>query len=142
PDDRCPTPAVTEVHSFDRLLAEACSARWARYDLPWIFRMIAPSTIRSKNAIASGGSPRYSPHAGKSMFVTNAVDRPLRTLISLYSKLAAWGDSSRSTRSKPTSSRISRSNLAYQRNRRGRVWSASAAVRSCRTEALVSYRTR
>ena len=49
----------------------ARSARCARYDLPLIFTMIAPSTIRSRNAIASGGSPRYSPHASKSMFVTS-----------------------------------------------------------------------
>src|SRR5271166_2748125 len=76
--------------------------------------MVAPSTIRSRNAIASGGSPRYSPHFSKSMFVTNAVDRSPRTLISLYNKLAAWGDSSRSTRSKPNSSRITRSNLTRE----------------------------
>ena len=58
--------------------------RWARYDLPLIFTMIAPSTIRSRNAIASGGSPRYSPHASKSMFVTSAVERcGLRASITL-----------------------------------------------------------
>jgi hypothetical protein len=33
-------------------------ARWARYDLPRIFRRMAPSTIRSRKAIAKGGSPR------------------------------------------------------------------------------------
>ena len=69
---------------------DAGCARWARYDLPLIFTMIAPSTIRSRNAIASGGSLRYSSHASKSMFVTSAVERcGLRALISLESKLAA-----------------------------------------------------
>src|SRR4051812_1248660 len=48
------------------LPGDAPWARCARYDLPLIFTMIAPSTIRSRNAIASGGSPRYSPHASKS----------------------------------------------------------------------------
>lgn len=33
-------------------------ARWARYDLPQIFKGIAPSTTRSRKAIARGGSPR------------------------------------------------------------------------------------
>ena len=33
-------------------------ARWARYDLPRIFSRMAPSTTRSRKAIASGGSPR------------------------------------------------------------------------------------
>ena len=33
-------------------------ARWTRYDLPRILRRMAPSTTRSKKAIASGGSPR------------------------------------------------------------------------------------
>jgi len=33
-------------------------ARWARYDLPRIFSGIAPSTMRSRKAIARGGSPR------------------------------------------------------------------------------------
>ncbi len=33
-------------------------ARCARYDFPLIFRMMAPSTTRSRNAVASGGSPR------------------------------------------------------------------------------------
>src|SRR3954464_6281168 len=87
------TPARTGLHFLDGVPVEACSAGGARYDRPLVFRMIAPSTTRSKNAIANGGSPRYSPHASKSMFATNAVDRPLRALISLYSKLAAWGDS-------------------------------------------------
>jgi hypothetical protein len=35
-------------------------ARWARYDLPRIFSRMAPSTTRSRKAIAKGGSPRYS----------------------------------------------------------------------------------
>ena len=48
--------------------------RWARYDLPRIFSRMAPSTTRSKKAIANGGSPRYSVHASKSMFVTKAVE--------------------------------------------------------------------
>ena len=88
-------------------------ARCARYDLPAIFRMIAPSTIRSKSAIASGGSPRYSPHASKSMFVTNAVERcSVRASTTLYSKLAACGASARSILSKPNSSMISRSKRA------------------------------
>lgn len=33
-------------------------ARWARYDLPSSFMTMAPSTTRSRNAIASGGSPK------------------------------------------------------------------------------------
>jgi hypothetical protein len=53
--------------------------RWARYDLPRIFSRMAPSTIRSKKAMASGGSPRYSLQASKSMLVARAVERfPLR----------------------------------------------------------------
>src|SRR5580658_7626367 len=55
--------------------------------------MAAPSTTQFRDAMASGGSPRYSPHFSKSTFVTRAVDRSSRTLISLNSKLAAWGDS-------------------------------------------------
>ena len=43
------------------------------------FRITAPSTRRSRKALASGGSPRYSAHAAKSMFVANAVERrPVR----------------------------------------------------------------
>jgi len=33
-------------------------ARWARYDLPRIFRRMAPSTTRSRKAMARGGSPK------------------------------------------------------------------------------------
>src|SRR5262249_14872376 len=80
---------------FPLLDGNAC-ARCARYDLPLIFTMIAPSTSRSRIAIASGASPRYSPHASKSMFVTSAVERfGLRASISLYSKLAACRPSRR-----------------------------------------------
>src|ERR1700722_7559276 len=43
----------------------ALAARCARYDLPLIFTMIAPSTTRSRKAIASGGSPREGPPASK-----------------------------------------------------------------------------
>src|SRR5512140_171023 len=45
-------------------------------DLPpklLIFRRMAPSTMRSRKAIARGGSPRYSLHASKSIFVARAV---------------------------------------------------------------------
>src|SRR5215831_5110087 len=62
----CPKPAPAAFHFRDRCWAEACSARWARYDFPWVFRISAPSTIRSQNAIASGGSPRYSPQPWES----------------------------------------------------------------------------
>jgi hypothetical protein len=92
------------IHFWGRLAAEARSARCARYDLPLIFMMFAPSTIRSRNAMASGGSPGHSHHFSKSMFVIKAVDLSSRTLISLYNMLAAWGGSNRSTRSKPNSS--------------------------------------
>ena len=81
----CVPQAPAVVYLLERFAEDACCARWARYDLPLILRMIAPSTIRSKNAIANGGSPRYSPQASKSMFVTNAVDRQVRALISLGS---------------------------------------------------------
>jgi hypothetical protein len=37
------------------LLFDVGRARDARYDWPWIFRRVAPSTIRPRNAIASGG---------------------------------------------------------------------------------------
>src|ERR1051326_5484188 len=92
-DDRRPTPGPNDLHFLGGLRSDARSARCARYDLPLIFRMAAPSTIRSRNAMASGGSPRYSPQFSKSTFVTRAVDRSSRTLISLYNKIAAWGDS-------------------------------------------------
>lgn len=38
--------------------SDAFLARWTRYDLPRIFRRMAPSTTRSRKAIASGGSPK------------------------------------------------------------------------------------
>jgi hypothetical protein len=47
----------------------------ARSDLPLSLRMMAPSTRRSRKAMASGPSERYSPHFSKSTFVTRAVDR-------------------------------------------------------------------
>ena len=40
------------------VVALAGLARWARYDFPLIFSMMDPSTTRSRNAVASGGSPR------------------------------------------------------------------------------------
>jgi hypothetical protein len=51
-------------------------ARLARCDFAsgGIFIRRAPSTTRSKKAIANGGSPRYSPHDSKSMLVTKAVE--------------------------------------------------------------------
>ncbi len=104
--------SLPEIHFLGVLRSDARSARCARYDLPLIFRMAAPSTIRSMNAVASGGSPRYSPHLSKSTFVTSAVERSPRALISFHHQLAACGDSSRSTRSNPNSSRITRSKLA------------------------------
>ena len=62
-------------YAASALAAGGFLARWARYDLPRIFRRIAPSTMRSRKAIAKGGSPRYSLHASKSMFVARAVER-------------------------------------------------------------------
>ena len=46
----------------------------ARYDWPLIVRMIAPSTMRSRKAMATGPSGRYSPHFSKSTLVASAVD--------------------------------------------------------------------
>jgi hypothetical protein len=40
--------------------------------------MMAPSTTRSRKAISSGESPRYSPRASKSMVVISAVERAVR----------------------------------------------------------------
>ena len=56
------TPAQPALHFVNTAPAAARSARCARYERLLVFRTIAPSTTRSKNAIASGGSPRYSPH--------------------------------------------------------------------------------
>ena len=56
-------------------LASMRRARWARYDLPSSFNTMAPSTTRSRKAMASGGSPRYSSQVSKSTLVTSAVLR-------------------------------------------------------------------
>jgi hypothetical protein len=61
--------------SRDRRQARGHDAGDIQDDWPLIFRMMAPSTMRSRKAIAHGGSPRYSPQASKSMLVTSAVDR-------------------------------------------------------------------
>ena len=51
------------------------SACGALQGLPLTLRMIAPSTRRSRKAIAKGPSERYSPHLSKSTLVTSAVER-------------------------------------------------------------------
>ena len=67
--------------AFERL------AREARYDFPRMFSRTARSTTRSSRAIASGASPRYSPHASNSIFVLSAVDDlPFRAAMTLKSR--------------------------------------------------------
>ena len=67
--------------AFERL------AREARYDFPRMFSRTARSTTRSSRAIASGASPRYSPHASNSIFVPSAVDDlPFRAAMTLKSR--------------------------------------------------------
>ena len=62
----------------------SCWVRWARYDLPAMRMMMALYAMRSRIAMAKGGSPRYSLQALKSMLVTRAVDRrSLRASITL-----------------------------------------------------------
>src|SRR5688500_4673538 len=60
---------------FSAGLSSAPFVLGARYDFPLTLRIIAPSTSRSRKAIARGPSERYSPHLSKSTFVTSAVER-------------------------------------------------------------------
>src|SRR3982751_2782348 len=70
-----PSAGAPQGHCvYDGLSSEGFTCG-ARKDLPLTFRMMAPSTSRSRKAIASGPSERYSPHLSKSTLVTSAVER-------------------------------------------------------------------